>query len=70
MIYLDNASTTKIFTSVNKKIFDINSEYYFNPSALYKPAIDVLQMLNDAKTSLAKNMGTTSEHIIFTSGAT
>ncbi|MGN1221762.1 MAG: cysteine desulfurase family protein [Christensenellales bacterium] len=70
MIYLDNASTTKIFASVNKKIFDINNEYYFNPSALYKPAIDVLQMLNDAKTSLAKNMGTTSEHIVFTSGAT
>lgn len=70
MIYLDNASTTKIFDTVNKKIYEINSEFYYNPSALYSNATEVLGMLNDAKSNLAKNMGTTAEHILFTSGAT
>ena len=70
MIYLDNASTTKIFDSVNKKIFELNSDFYYNPSALYQPAIDILNLLNNAKNNLAKNMGTSGDHIIFTSGAT
>ena len=70
MIYLDNASTTKIYDSVNKKIFELNSQNYFNPSALYKEAINNSNLIFDAKKELAKNMGTTAEHIIFTSGAT
>ena len=70
MIYLDNASTTKIFDSVNKKICEINAENYFNPSALYQNAIDTSNMILSAKNELAQNMGTTGDHIIFTSGAT
>ena len=70
MIYLDNAATTKIFDSVNKKIADINENFYFNPSALYSKAVEVKKMLESAREELAKNMGTTGEHIIFTSGAT
>lgn len=70
MIYLDNASTTKIFDSVNKKIFELNTENYFNPSALYKEAINVSKLIDEAKEELAKNLGTSTEHIIFTSGAT
>ena len=70
MIYLDNASTTKIYDSVNKKILEINENYYFNPSALYQSAIDTKNLLEQSRTELAKNLGTTAEHIIFTSGAT
>lgn len=70
MIYLDNASTTEIYEEVNKKIFEINKNSFYNPSALYQNAIDTLNLLSDAKKQLAKNLGTTSEHIIFTSGAT
>ncbi len=70
MIYLDNASTTKIFESVNKKIFELNNEFFYNPSALYKPATDTAKILESAREELAKNMCTTAEHIIFTSGAT
>ena len=70
MIYLDNASTTEIYEEVNKKIFEINKNNFYNPSALYQNAIDTSNLLNDAKKQLAKNLGTTAEHIIFTSGAT
>ena len=70
MIYLDNAATTKIYDSVNKKIFDINSEFYYNPSALYQKAIEVDNLIKDAKNVLAKNMGALADQIIFTSCAT
>lgn len=70
MIFLDNASTTQIYESVNKKIFELNAQNFYNPSALYNKAIEISKMLQDAKDSIAKNLGTTGEHIIFTSGAT
>ena len=70
MIYLDNASTTEIYEEVNKKIFEINKNNFYNPSALYQNAIDTSNLLNDAKKQLAKNLGTTAEHIVLTSGAT
>ena len=70
MIYLDNASTTKIFDAVNKNIYEINSNCYFNPSALYSKAIEAKNLLTNSRESLAKNMGTTGDHIVFTSGAT
>ena len=70
MIFLDNASTTQIYESVNKKIFELNAQNFYNPSALYGKAIEVSNILQEAKQKLAKNMGTTAEHIVFTSGAT
>ena len=70
MIYLDNAATTPIFESVNQLVFEINSKWFFNPSALYDKASEAKQMLFDAKTQLAKNLGASAENIIFTSGAT
>lgn len=70
MIYLDNASTTKVFDEVNKKIFDLNNEFYFNPSALYSKAIETSKLLETARSNLAKNLGTNAENVIFTSGAT
>ena len=70
MIFLDNASTTEIYEEVNKKLYEINKNSFYNPSALYQNAIDTSNLLNDAKKQLAKNLGTSAEHIIFTSGAT
>lgn len=70
MIYLDNASTTKMFDEVNKKVFEINDKEYFNPSALYQKAIDASNLVKSSREEIAKNLGTTEEHILFTSGAT
>lgn len=70
MIFLDNASTTQIYDEVNKLIFETNRDLFYNPSALYQNAIDVSNKVMEAKQELAKNMGTTGDHIIFTSGAT
>ncbi len=70
MIYLDNASTTKIFDEVNDLIYEINKNQYFNPSALYQSAIDTSNLIKNARIELGKNLGTTEEHILFTSGAT
>lgn len=70
MIFLDNTSTTKIYNEVNQEILKINSEYYFNPSALYKPSADVLKLINNAKENLAKCLGCEAKNVVFTSGAT
>ena len=70
MIYLDNAGTTQIFESVNQLVFEINNKWFFNASALYDKADETKQMFLDAKNQLAKNLGTTGEHIVCTSGAT
>ena len=70
MIYLDNAGTTQIFESVNQLVFEINDKWFFNASALYDKADETKQMFLDAKNQLAKNLGTTGEHIVCTSGAT
>lgn len=70
MIFLDNTSTTKIYEQVNQEILKINSEYYFNPSALYKPSADVLKLINNAKEKLARCLGCEAKNVVFTSGAT
>ena len=70
MIYLDNAGTTQIFESVNQLVFEMNDKWFFNASALYDKADETKQMFLDAKNQLAKNLGTTGEHIVCTSGAT
>lgn len=70
MIFLDNASTTKIFDEVNDTIFNINANDYFNPSALYEPSMKVLQKVKEAKKTIAKILNCNEDNIIFTSGAT
>ena len=34
-VFFDNASTTKIMPEIVDELSQFNSEYYFNPSALY-----------------------------------
>ena len=70
MIYLDNASTTKVFDEVNDLMYEINKNQYFNPSALYQNAIDTSNMLKDARIQIANNLNAKEENILFTSGAT
>lgn len=70
MIYLDNAATTVMF----EKGVDVYKEYachaFFNPSASYKPAIDIAKELDRARQTLLNKLGAKTGNIIFTSGAT
>lgn len=68
MIYMDNASTTKM----DSEAFDTAKKYlledYFNPSASYQPANDVKADIEDAREMIADLLGARYNEIYFTSG--
>lgn len=70
MIYLDNASTTKIDDEVLSVMMPWLKYNYGNAGTLYKLGRDARKAIDDARDVVAKSIGTTPEHIIFTSGGT
>ncbi|MBQ0017354.1 MAG: cysteine desulfurase [Clostridiales bacterium] len=70
IIFLDNASTTKINEEVNKLIYETNENDFYNPSALYHKSVVVKDKIETAKKRLADILHVNSDNLIFTSGAT
>lgn len=70
IIYLDNASTTKIDTEVLKTISKSLKEDFYNASAIHEGGIFVNQKIKDSRKQIANSLSVSSEEIIFTSGAT
>lgn len=70
MIFLDNASTTRINKSVNELISKVNYEDFYNPSALYKKSMDVKAKIDNAILNISKLLNAPNQNFIFTSGAT
>ncbi len=68
-IYLDNAATTKIDSSVLDEINNF-SKNYANPSSQYKIAISTRELIEEARKKIADYINADPEEIIFTSGAT
>lgn len=71
MIFLDNASTTKI----SKEALDVyireSIDEFYNPSALYMPGASISQRITKAKQQILKTLNANKfDNIIFTSGAT
>ena len=69
-IYMDHAATTLLdgrVLSVMKKVFSRN---YFNPGALYREGVATDLLIDQSRMSVAKLLGTTSDHVIFTRGGT
>lgn len=66
MIYLDNAATT----ALDEKCFDIIKEYnidkFYNPSALYRKAMESANSIKRTRNAVAKSLGVKGEEIIFT----
>lgn len=70
MIYLDNAATTKVFDCAVKAAETAMLTDYFNPNATYKSAVSVNNGIERARSIIACSVGTQSDELIFTSGAT
>lgn len=70
MIYLDNAATTRICEGSLKSINEFYDRTYFNPSAVYKGAIEVKNAMEIAREQIAKCLYVEKEKIFFTSGGT
>lgn len=66
-IYLDNAATTPLTPAIKQYIIELLDQFY-NPSSLYQSGIDTRQIIEQARSNVAKFINGKSENIIFTSG--
>lgn len=67
MIYLDNASTTKVNEEVVETIVTMLKKHWFNPSGLYSGSLEAKKILDEARETCAKSINAKPEEIIFTS---
>ena len=70
MIYLDNASTTKIDPSVLDAMMPFLTDEYGNPGTIYGLGRRAKEAVERARAQVAKFIGAKPEQIIFTSGGT
>lgn len=70
MIYLDNSATTRPFDSVIDVTAACMRETWFNPSAAYKPAVDVDRQMRLCRQAIARQLGAQEDEVFFTSGGT
>lgn len=70
VVYLDHAATTPVAKEVQKAMQPYFNAHFANPSALYKEALVTNGALTAARRSVAEQLHTTPDTIIFTSGAT
>jgi len=67
LIYLDNASSTKIDERVIEEMLPFIREYYGNPSSVHQAGADAREGLDTARTRVANLVGSEPEEIYFTS---
>ena len=70
-IYADNSATTAISPTVLEKMMPVLTEYYGNPSSLYRIGGKAKEILENSRENIAKNLGAANANeIYFTSGGT
>lgn len=69
-IYMDHAATTLLDGRVLRVMKRVLTQNYFNPGALYREGVTTDQLIEQSRRSVAKILGTTSDHVIFTRGGT
>lgn len=69
MIYLDNSATTRTYDRVAKKMYEVMTEEYGNPSSLHTLGFDAEKELKEARNILASIFPSNGE-IVFNSGGT
>ena len=70
MIYLDNSATTRPFDGVVDVMSACMRETYFNPSAAYKPAVDLDRAMRACRRAIAAQLGAQEDEVVFTGGGT
>ena len=68
--YLDNSATTRPGEGVVRAMEACMREGYFNPSALYAPAVAVEKQLDACRALIARQLGADEKRVVFTSGGT
>ena len=70
IIYVDNAATTKIDNEAYELMFDLQKNFFANPSSSYKLARSLKKILNESREKIAMCINAEPNEIIFTSGGT
>ena len=68
LIYLDNAATTQLFPEVLEEMKPYLTEYYGNPSSIYRFAQKSTQAVEQAREEIAEIIGAKPSEIYFTAG--
>ncbi len=68
--YLDNSATTRPGASVRELIRELAESGWYNPSALYKPSMDIQKRMDGVRDTIQKAAGAEGCRIVFTSGGT
>ena len=69
-VYLDNSATTKPSAAVIAAMTEAMAEGWYNPSSLYRPAMEAEKRLTQARDICLKAAGAAGHRLIFTSGGT
>ncbi len=69
-IYLDNSATTKPTAAVADAVKNALNTLWYNPSALYRPAMDTEKAVENVRACCLKAAGAAGEQMVFTSGGT
>lgn len=69
-VYLDNSATTRPFETVVEAMNKSMLEGFYNPSALYAPAMYAERGMADARKAIAATLKANEKNVIFTSGGT
>ena len=70
LIYLDNASTTKVNEEVLKAYNDTHVVYFANPSSIHKEGQKSFYLLNRSKEEILRLLNLKDHEVIYLSGAT
>ena len=68
--YLDNSATTKPEEAVAKKVYQMLTEHFGNPSSFHKEGLNANAEVRRAREIIAKSLSCESEEVFFTSGGT
>ena len=68
--YLDNSATTRPCEAAIAAMEACLREDWYNPSAVYKPAVEAFKALRDARGRLLEAVGSAACDAVFTSGGT
>lgn len=69
-IYMDHAATTPLDARVFRAMKKVFVQNYFNPGGLYREGVIADKLVDESRRLVAKLLGTTSDHVIFTRGGT
>lgn len=69
-IYLDHAATTPMRSEVAKKMMEVMTHHFGNPSSIHSFGREARSLLDQARETIAKSIGAKETEIIFTSGGT